>query len=150
DVSRRAGPGGGDLQPGPAHPVAVKDIDLPPPEADLLAGAAGRLLRGIAWGLLVEENGHRLARRGVQERVSGYDRRHLGRGAHQHADGLPGVAREGRLQCGLDPGLGLPARKDDVSARDVGPDLEESGPLAQALEVAHRQLAGAADVDGPE
>ena len=50
----------------------------------------------------------------------------------------------------LDSGFGFAAGEHDIAAGDVGADGLEAERLAHRLELAHRQLAGAADIDRTE
>jgi hypothetical protein len=67
--------------------------------------------------------------------------------AHEHSDRLAGIGREPFLQRGLHRGFRFAAGEDDIAAGDVGADGTEPQFLADRLEIAHRQLAGAADID---
>jgi hypothetical protein len=72
------------------------------------------------------------------------------RSAHQHADRLAGIGFKSLFKRRLDCGFGLAAGEDDIAACDVGADGSEAEFLADGLEIAHRQFAGAADIDRAE
>jgi hypothetical protein len=71
---------------------------------------------------------------------------HLGGGAHHDTDRFAGVRFEPRFQRLLHRGFGFAADENDIAAGDVGADVLEPQRLAHRLELAHRELAGAADI----
>ncbi|MGY4359938.1 hypothetical protein ACVW0J_006431 [Bradyrhizobium sp. i1.7.7] len=76
--------------------------------------------------------------------------RHLGGATHEHPDRRAGVGVQALFEGGLDYSFRLAAREDDVAARNIGAHGGEAELLAHGLELTHRQLAGAADIDGTQ
>src|SRR5574337_30792 len=147
DVARGSVARGRDPELRAADPVRVVDIDFARPEPDLLVRLPLNLAERVGGRGAVEEDGDRPARRLVGERVAGEDHGHLGGAPHNDPDRLAHVRLKLRLERDPRLRLGAVPLGDHIAARDSGPNLPEPGPLAQAPEVGHLELAGPADID---
>jgi len=123
------------------------DVDLAAPQPDLFAALAANAGQRIRRWRAVEEHRHGAVRRGLRKRIVRQHLRNIRSAAHQHADRLAGIGLQSLFKRGLDGGFGLAAGEDDIAAGDEGADGSEPQLLADIPEVAHRQLAGAADID---
>src|SRR5690349_18821857 len=122
------------------------DVDLAATELDLLVLSSTNQIQCVGWWRIVEKDRNRSIGRELRKRVGCEHMDHLGGAADHDPDWLAGIGSQCFLQYCFDRALGLAALADDIAAGDVGANRSESGGFAHRLELAHRQLSGAADI----
>ena len=133
-----------------ADSVAVVDVNLPLAEPDFFAGLTGDFRQGGRRRRPVQEDRHRAIGGAPRKGICLEDRGQFGRSSEQNSDGLAGIGLQAGFERRPDLGFGFPAVEDHIAAGDEGSDLGKAGSLAHGLQVAHRKLAGAADVHGSQ
>jgi hypothetical protein len=90
------------------------DVDLSPPEPDLLTLLSGDAFQRIRGWRSIEKDGHRPTGRHLLERVFLQDGCHLRGRAYEHVDPFAGTGLKPGLECRLDLPLRLCAAEDDI------------------------------------
>ena len=104
----------------------------------------------VQCGRRVHEQGHHPVAGPIGPGVGGKHPGQFVMRAHQHPDRLA-VPVQQRTPDPFAQFVTIElAREDHVAAGDIGPDLVQPQPFAQRLQIGHRDLAGAADIDRPQ